>query len=48
MKLVLSLGDIGIDDRELVGGKGYALAVMASNGFRVPVSLCITSECYHR
>ena len=36
MELVLSLDQIGSDDRESVGGKSYALATMVKNGMKVP------------
>ncbi|UCG13196.1 MAG: hypothetical protein JSU72_01515 [Deltaproteobacteria bacterium] len=48
MRLVLFLKDISKNDGEIVGGKGYALAVMANSGFRVPLACCITSEGYRR
>lgn len=44
--LVLSLPTIKPEDRTRVGGKGFALAVMARVGLRVPTALCITPEAY--
>ena len=36
------------DERALrsVGGKGFALSLLARNGFTVPKSLCITTQSY--
>ena len=48
MKLILSLDSIGTDDRERVGGKGFALATMADNGMQVPETVCIAVDAYHR
>ncbi len=47
MELVVSLKQIGIEDRERVGGKGFALAKMAESGMMVPEALCITVAAYH-
>jgi len=44
--IALSLPEIKIEDRPRVGGKGFALAVMARGGLRVPPALCITPEAY--
>ena len=33
-------------DGQRVGGKGYALALLAKGGFTVPKTLCVTSETY--
>jgi pyruvate,water dikinase len=46
MKLVLSLKEIGKEDRRLVGGKAYSLAVMKQQGLAVPDALCVTVEAY--
>jgi len=35
MELVLSLEQIGSDDRESVGGKSFALATMVKKGMKV-------------
>jgi pyruvate,water dikinase len=48
MELVLSLEQIGSDDRESVGGKSYALAAMVKNGMKVPEALCLKVDAYHR
>ena len=44
--IALSLPEIKPEDRSRVGGKGFALAVMARGGFQVPPALCITPEAY--
>jgi len=46
MSLVLPLSEIGEKDRQRVGGKGVALALMAKKGLRVPDAVCITTEVY--
>jgi phosphohistidine swiveling domain-containing protein len=48
MELVLSLEQIGIDDRESVGGKSFALATMVKNGMKVPEALCLKVDAYNR
>ncbi len=48
MELALSLEQIGVEDRERVGGKGFALAKMAESGMRVGEALCITVDAYHQ
>jgi len=44
--IALSLPEIRPEDRPRVGGKGFALAVMARGGLRVPPALCIPPEAY--
>ena len=44
--LALSLQEIKSEDRSRVGGKGFALAVMARGGLQVPPALCIPPEAY--
>jgi phosphohistidine swiveling domain-containing protein len=44
--IVLSLPEIKPEDRPRVGGKGFALAVMARGGLQVPPALCIPPEAY--
>jgi pyruvate,water dikinase len=46
MKWVISAEDIQQDDLNRVGGKGYALALLAKNGFRIPETVCISSAVY--
>jgi len=48
MELVLTLEQIGSDNRESVGGKSFALATMVKNGMKVPEALCLRVEAYHR
>jgi pyruvate,water dikinase len=48
MELVLTLEQIGSDNRESVGGKSFALATMVKNGMKVPEALCLTVDAYHR
>jgi pyruvate,water dikinase len=48
MELVLTLDQIGSDDRESVGGKSFALATMVKNGMQVPEALCLKADAYHR
>jgi rifampicin phosphotransferase len=42
----LTLPEIKSEDRPRVGGKGFALAVMARGGLQVPPALCITPGAY--
>ena len=44
--IALSLPEIKPDDRSRVGGKGFALAVLAQGGLQVPPALCIPPEAY--
>lgn len=46
MPLILPLNQITKQDRNLAGGKGLSLAMLAKAGFRVPLSLCVTTEAY--
>ena len=48
MELVLTLEQIGSDNRESVGGKSFALATMVKNGMKVPEALCLKVDAYHR
>jgi len=45
-EIALALQDIKNEDRPRVGGKGFALSVMARGGLRIPPALCITPEAY--
>jgi pyruvate,water dikinase len=47
MNWILSAEEIQSGDRNRVGGKGYALYLLAQNGFRIPRTVCITSDAYH-
>jgi rifampicin phosphotransferase len=42
----LSLPEVKSEDHARVGGKGFALAVMARGGLQVPPALCIPPEAY--
>jgi phosphoenolpyruvate synthase/pyruvate phosphate dikinase len=44
--LTLPLPEIKSDDQYRVGGKGFALAVMAQGGLQVPPALCLPPEAY--
>jgi len=46
MKWVISAKDIQQEDRQRVGGKGYALALLAKNGFQIPETICVSSDAY--
>jgi len=46
MKWVISAENIQQDDLKRVGGKGYALALLGKNGFRIPETVCIASAVY--
>lgn len=46
MNLVLRLHSIDESNRELVGGKSFALAAMRKNGLSVPEALCLTTSAY--
>ena len=46
MKWILTSSDLQPEDRLRVGGKGYALALLAKGGFAIPETVCVTSEAY--
>jgi pyruvate,water dikinase len=46
MKLSLPAENISLQDRPLVGGKGFALAELARGGFRIPDTLCVSVDAY--
>jgi pyruvate,water dikinase len=46
MNLVLKLEEIQPEFRRLVGGKGFALAVLRKHQFTVPAALCISAAAY--
>ena len=46
MPLILPLNQVTNRDKNLVGGKGLSLALLAKAGFHVPQSLCISTEAY--
>jgi pyruvate,water dikinase len=47
MNWILSAAEVAPDDRNRVGGKGYALAALAANGFTIPETVCLTVEAYN-
>lgn len=46
MSRILAAEDIRPKDRHRVGGKGYALSLLVKSGFRIPETICITSDVY--
>jgi len=46
MHRIISPENIHQEDRQRVGGKGYALAQLVKGGFRVPKTVCVTSDAY--
>ena len=46
MNVILPLEAVTPQHRKLVGGKGYSLAVLKRNGFKVPRTWCITTAAY--
>jgi len=47
MNWILTTEDIHEGNRQIVGGKGFALSQLAKAGFAVPNTLCVTSDAYH-
>ena len=46
MNWIVAAEDINQAAQSHVGGKGYALALLAKGGFPVSKTLCVTSETY--
>ncbi|MBW2514191.1 MAG: hypothetical protein JRE21_06440 [Deltaproteobacteria bacterium] len=46
MNWILSTEEIHSGNRHLVGGKGYALSRLTRGGFKIPRTICITSDAY--
>ena len=46
MHRIISPENIHSEDRQRVGGKGYALALLVKGGFKVPKTFCVTSDIY--
>jgi pyruvate,water dikinase len=46
MNWIICAEDIRHEDRQRVGGKGYALTLLAKNGFQIPETVCISSDAY--
>ena len=40
MKRIIPASKIEPQDRNRIGGKGYALAVLLNGGFQIPQTLC--------
>ena len=47
MSWILNTQDIHSRNRHRVGGKGYALSLLVKGGFKIPRTVCITSDAYH-
>jgi pyruvate,water dikinase len=47
MNFILALHEIDEQHRLLVGGKGFALAMMAGQSMTVPTAICVTTDAYH-
>ena len=48
MNVAIPFSAVRDKDRRMVGGKGFALAVMVRQGFSVPPGICVTAEAYRR
>jgi pyruvate,water dikinase len=46
MSWILSAEEIHPEDRRRVGGKGFSLAQMMKSGFRIPRTVCVTTDAY--
>ncbi len=47
MNWILTTQNIHSRDRHRVGGKGYALSLLVKGGFKIPNTICVTSDAYH-
>ena len=47
MSWILTTEDIHPENRHRVGGKGYALSLLTEGGFKIPETICVTSDAYH-
>jgi len=47
MNWILTAAEVDSNDRSRVGGKGYALAALAANGFAIPETVCLTIDTYN-
>lgn len=47
MNLTYNLYQMGDSDQKLLGGKAFALARIAQEGFPVPRAICISTDAYH-
>ncbi len=48
MNWILTAAEVAPDDRNRIGGKGYALAMLAGNGFTIPETVCLTVDTYNQ
>ena len=46
MNWILTAEEIQSGDRHRVGGKGYALSRLVKKGFKIPRTVCVTSDAY--
>ena len=46
MNWILIAEEIQSGDRHRVGGKGYALSRLVKKGFKIPRTVCLTSDAY--
>jgi pyruvate,water dikinase len=46
MRWIVPLAQVVEEDRPRVGGKCYALAMMARDGFKIPEAVCVTTHAY--
>jgi pyruvate,water dikinase len=47
MNWILTAAEVTQNDRSRIGGKGYALALLSRNGFRIPETVCLTVDTYN-
>jgi rifampicin phosphotransferase len=48
VSVAIKFPNVGDEQRAQVGGKGFALSVMAREGLPVPAGICVTTEAYRR
>ena len=46
--LVRPIGDVGLDDRPVVGGKGASLGELSRAGLTVPAGFIVTARAFER
>ncbi len=46
MKWIIPASEVEPQDQSRIGGKGYALSQLLNGGFRIPQTLCLTSDLY--
>ena len=47
MNWILTAAEVAPDDRNRIGGKGYALAMLSGSGFTIPETVCLTVDTYN-